>query len=82
MDNNRLPEPRFNEFTEQLDEDGKAFGFLLTDSEFLFKYDRNGGWVDEENNYFNHEGVLQLPEEQDEDEERSEDIDDAMDDLD
>lgn len=59
MDKKRSPDPRFNEFTEQLDENGKPIGFVLEGSDFLFKYDEEGGWVDEDGNYYNSDGILQ-----------------------
>lgn len=84
MDKKREPDPRFQEFTESLDQDGKPIGFTLTDNDFLFKYDRNGGWVDENGHYFNAEGILQSEEEDsDEDslDERDDDIVDEFEDM-
>jgi hypothetical protein len=59
MEKKRSPDPRFNEFTEQLDEYGKPIGFVLEGNDFVFKYDEEGGWVDEDGNYYNSEGILQ-----------------------
>lgn len=67
MGKKRDPDPRFSEFTEQLDENGKAIGFHIDGSDFLFKYDEDGGWVDEDGNYYNAEGILQSDSEEDED---------------
>ena len=68
MDKKREPDPRFQQFIEALSEDGKVIGFTLPDNPFLFKYDTNGGWLDENGNYFNSEGILQSEDEESEDE--------------
>ena len=59
MDKETQPDPRFAEFQEKLDEDGKAIGFIVPNCEFLFKYDSNGGWYDEKEQYYNTNGILQ-----------------------
>lgn len=52
-----------------------AIGFTLPGSEFLFKYDSNGGWKDEKGNYYNSKGVLQKVADGHSDDEDEEDID-------
>ena len=54
-----------------LDEDGKAIGFKIPNNDFLFKFDEDGGWVDEDDNYYNHEGILQSDSSDDEDDDIS-----------
>ena len=71
MQKKRQPDPRFNQFTEVLDEDGKAIGFKLPNNEFVFKFDEDGGWVDEDDNYYNHEGILQSDSSDDDDDDIS-----------
>ena len=43
---------RFNDFTEL--EDKSAFTIQGTD--FVFIYDSEGGWIDEDGNYYNKDG--------------------------
>ena len=50
---------RFDVYTELPDHSG----FTIKDCEFVFKYDRHGGWHDEEKNYYNANGEpANLPE--------------------
>jgi hypothetical protein len=59
MEGRSLPNPRWNEFIEEYDSEGKAIGFKLPDNDFLFKYDVDGGWEDEKRNYYNADGILE-----------------------
>ena len=83
MEKDRQPDPRFSEFTEILDQDGKAIGFKIPDNDFLFEFDSDGGWVDEKGNYFNHDGILQSESEVDEDSlsDRDDDLVDDFEDM-
>lgn len=85
MENKSLPDPRFSQFTEELNEEGRVIGFSIPNCNFIFKYDRNGGWFDEDGRYYNSEGVLQSDEEDDvenlesDDEDLSENDDELID---
>ena len=46
MDAQREPDPRWKEFTEEVDEQGTPIGFRIPNNDFLFKYDHEGGWED------------------------------------
>jgi hypothetical protein len=70
------PDPRWNEFIEQYDQDGKPIGFKLPGNDFLFKYDIDGGWDDEDGNYYNADGVLEEEAENSADEEELSEHDD------
>lgn len=75
------PEPRFSQFTEVFNGDGKLIGFSIPDCDFIFKYDSHGGWYDEERNYYNTDGVLQSDDEDIDDlESDNEDLSDIDDD--
>lgn len=65
MDDNTKPDPRWNEFIEEFDSEGKLIGFKLPNNDFLFKYDFDGGWEDEKGRYYNAEGILQPDDESD-----------------
>ena len=54
-----VPEKRFEDYQEVFNSEGQAIGFTLPGSEFLFRYDNNGGWKDEKGNYYNSKGILQ-----------------------
>jgi hypothetical protein len=34
-------------------------GFTLPNNGFVYKYDKDGGWEDENGNYYNADGILQ-----------------------
>lgn len=53
------PDPRWDEFIEEFDTNGKLIGFKLPNNSFLFEYDVDGGWEDEQGRYYNAEGILQ-----------------------
>jgi hypothetical protein len=53
------PNPRFAEFVERFDSSGIAIGFSLPNNDFLFEYDKDGGWYDEKGIYFDCDGVEQ-----------------------
>ena len=59
MAKKRDPDSRFSEFNEVADENGKVIGFKIPNNDFLFKFDEDGGWLDEEDNYYNCDGILQ-----------------------
>lgn len=65
MEDTGKPDPRWEEFIEEMNEDGKAIGFKLPKNDFLFKYDTNGGWEDEKGNYYNADGILEVESEKD-----------------
>ena len=85
MDKKGLPDPKFSQFTEKLNEEGKVIGFSIPNCSFIFKYDLNGGWFDQEGRYYNADGVLQSDDDEDadhlesEDEELSENEDELID---
>lgn len=81
MENKREPDPRWSEFEEVLDEHGTAIGFHLPNNEFFFRYDKDGGWEDENGKYYDHQGVLADAEEEGSVSEDSS-VDDRHDDLD
>ena len=54
MEKDRLPDPRFSNFEEISDKEGKVIGFKIPDCDFLFEFDSDGGWEDEDGKYFNH----------------------------
>jgi len=54
MSNKHPPNPaRFDVYTELPDRSG----FTIKDTEFVFKFDRYGGWFDEYGNYYDCDGV-------------------------
>jgi hypothetical protein len=66
------PDPRWNEFIEELDANGKAIGFRLPDNDFFFKFDEDGGWEDEKGRYYNADGILQAEDSADDSDEDDE----------
>lgn len=58
-DGEDFPDPRFNDFEEVFNSDGIAIGFTLPNNSFVFRYDKKGGWKDEDGNYFNSKGVME-----------------------
>ena len=55
------PDPRFDAFEEVFDSNGIAIGFTLPNNSFVFRYDKKGGWKDENGNYYNSQGILLKP---------------------
>lgn len=82
MDSKGEPDPRFKEFTDVLNKEGKAIGFKIPNCDFEFLFDEDGGWEDETGNYFNHDGIL-IPSDDDpaSDEDDIEADDDSIDEI-
>ena len=68
---------RFDEYIEQF-EDGFKIGFKLPDNNFMFVYDADGGWRDEDKKYYNCDGELlsDVESEQSDDEDYNDQSDD------
>lgn len=54
----KLPDPRWKEFIEERDAQGKVIGFKLPGNDHLFKYDEFGGWTDEKGLVYDSQGYL------------------------